>query len=137
MSALPLLIEFSEKGIKVRVEGSDLALSAPKGTLTSSLVSRIKDEKMALLVSLDKIREKVGDDWEEIVNDPAQLKTFAEMLAIEDMRHRGIVPSHYTSTTKCRHCGPVPIWEGCPPNILGCPWCFNRVTGLPIPISGD
>jgi hypothetical protein len=133
MSALPLLIEFSEKGIKVRVEGSDLALTAPKGALTSSLVSRIKEEKTELLISLDKIREKAGDDWLEVAKDPAQLKAFADLLAIEDMRQQGIVPDHYTATTVCRRCGPVPIWEGCAPVVAGCPWCFNRIKGLPIP----
>ena len=133
MSALPLLIEFSDKHIKVRVEGTEIALSAPKGALTPCLVSRIKEEKAALLVSLEKIREKAGEDWEKIVNDPAQLKSFADLLAISEMREGGIVPDHYTSETECKHCGPVPIYEGCPPQVDGCPWCFNRLKGLPIP----
>lgn len=133
MSALPILIEFFNKGIKVRVEGADLALTAPQGSLTAALLSRVKNEKSALLLSLDQIREKAGEDWSDVANDPTQLKTFADMLAIDEMRHRGVVPDHYTATTKCRHCGPVPIWEGCPPEVLGCPWCFNRHAGLPIP----
>ena len=133
MSALPLLVEFSDKGIKVRVEGSELALTAPKGALTPALISRIKNEKPALLVSLDKIREKAGDDWVDVANDPKRLKAFADLLAIEEMRQRGIVPDHYTSETECIHCGPVPIFEGCPPHVNGCPWCFNRIKGLPIP----
>ncbi len=128
VSALPLLIEFSEMGIKVRVDGTDLALIAPKGALTSSFVSRIKEEKTALLVSLDRIRKKAGDDWMEVSNDPERLKAFADLLAIEDMRHCGIAPDHYTSTTDCKHCGPVPIWEGCP-------WCFNRHKGLTVPAT--
>ena len=56
-----------------------------------------------------------------------------EMLRIQEMRSRGIVPDHYSATTKCRRCGPVPIFEGCPPEVGGCPWCFNRLKGLPIP----
>ena len=133
MSALPLLMEFSDKGIKVRVDGADLALTAPKGSLTPTLISRIKIEKPALLISLDQIREKAGDDWLAVANDPDQLRCFADMLAIEDMRQRGIVPDHYTAITECRYCGFVPIWSGCPPEILGCPWCFNRIKGLQIP----
>lgn len=135
MSALPLLVEFWNKGIKVRVDGSELALAAPKGALTSCLVSRVKKEKPALLASLDKIRKKAGDDWMEVSNDPERLKAFADLLAIEDMRHRGIAPDHYTATTECKHCGPVPIWEGCLPEVLGCPWCFNRHKGLPVPAT--
>jgi len=135
VSALPLLIEFSEMGIKVRVEGTDLALIAPKGALTSSFVSRIKEEKPALLDSLDRIRKMAGSDWTDVSNDPEQLRAFADLLAIEDMRHRGIAPDHYASTTECKHCGPVPIWEGCPSEVLGCPWCFNRHKGLPVPAT--
>ena len=133
MSALPLLVEFSNKGIKVRVDGSELALTAPKGALTPTLVSRVRQEKTALLASLEKIREKAGKDWSEVSENPENLKIFADLLEIEDMRHRGIVPDHYTSTTTCKCCGPVPIWEGCPSEVLGCPWCLNRLTGSPIP----
>lgn len=56
-----------------------------------------------------------------------------EMLRIQDMRSRGIVPDHYSATTECKRCGPVPIFEGCPPEVNGCPWCLNRIKGLPIP----
>jgi len=138
MSALPILMEFFDKGIMVRVDGPDLALSAPRGTLNPALVSRAKAEKPALLDSLAWIREMAGSDWIDVSNDPKQLRAFADLLAIEDMRHRGIAPDHYTTTTECKHCGGVPIWEGCAPNVLGCPWCFNRIKGLPIPHkSGD
>ena len=57
----------------------------------------------------------------------------AHLSLIIEMRERGQIPNHYTSTTTCKHCGPVPIWDGCPPEVLGCPWCFNRHKGLPIP----
>ncbi len=52
MSALPLIAELADKGINIRVEGSELVLSAPKGTLTPELVCRVKEEKPALLASL-------------------------------------------------------------------------------------
>ena len=133
MSALPLLIEFSDKGIRVRVEGTDLALSAPKGALTPNLISRIRNEKPALLFSLDRLQEKAGDDWAEVSSDPAKLRAFFDILEIEDMRLQGIVPDHYTATTECKYCGPVPIWEGCPPQTQSCPWCFNRIKELKIP----
>ncbi len=137
MSALPLLIEFWNKGIKVRVEGSELALTAPRGVLTPCLVSRVKNEKPALLVSLEKIREKAGDDWMEVSNDPAQLKAFADLVAVSEMRERGIVPDHYNAEAECKHCGPVPIFEDMPDKVQGCPWCFNRIKGLPMPMRRD
>ncbi len=84
-----------------------------------------------------ELREVAGEDWAEISTDPAKLKAFAELVMITDMRHRGIVPDHYTATINCKHCGPVPIFEGCWPESDGCPWCFNRLRGLPMPDKHD
>ena len=132
MTALALISEFSERGIKVRPNGSHVVVS-PKDALTPDLVKRIKVEKPALIRELEKLQREAGNDWDEIANDPAQLKAFAELLMIVEMREKGICPAHYTTTTNCKHCGPVPIWEGCPPKVQGCPWCLCRVAGLPIP----
>ncbi len=82
-----------------------------------------------------ELQERAGPDWEEISKSPEQLKALAELIMIEDMRHRGIVPDHYTATTNCKHCGPVPIFEGGWPESDGCPWCFNRIKGLPMPTT--
>ncbi len=136
MSALPIFSELSDKGLRVRVDGPDLVLS-PKKALTPNLASRIKKEKPALIRSLEEIKRKAGADWDEIANDPAQLKAFAELLMIGEMREKGVVPDHYTATTNCKHCGPVPIFEGCWPESDGCPWCFNRLQGLPMPNKHD
>ena len=132
MSARGIISELSERGIKVRPNGHDVAVS-PKQALTPDLVTRIKKEKPALLRELEKIRREAGDDWDEIARDPRQLKAFYELLMISEMRLQGIVPGHYIATTECQRCGPVPIWEGCPPRVLGCPWCLNRLSQSPIP----
>lgn len=132
MSTLALFSEFSDRGITIRSAGPDVVVS-PEKALTPDLVKRIKEEKPALIRQLEKIRQEAGGDWEEIANDPEQLKAFAELLMIGDMRSRGICPDHYTPTTTCKHCGPVPIWNGCPPEVAGCPWCLNRHRGQPIP----
>ena len=66
-------------------------------------------------------------------SEKQETEAMAELAKIIEMRKRGQIPANYTSTTTCKHCGPVPIWEGCPPKVLGCPWCFNRHRGLPIP----
>ena len=133
MSALPIISELSKKGIRVRVEDSELVLSGLKGVLIDPLVSTIKKEKRALIQSLKTIKRKAGADWDEIANDPAQLKAFAELLMIVEMRKKGEVPSHYTAITECKYCGIVPIFEGCPPKVKGCPWCFNRLKGIKTP----
>ncbi len=33
----------------------------------------------------------------------------------------------------CKGCGPVPLWKGCPPVVMACPWCFRRNAGEAIP----
>ena len=132
MSALALFSELSERGIKIRPNGRNVTVS-PECALTPDLRARIKSEKPTLIRELEKVRREAGADWEEIASDPKQLKAFYELLMITEMRAQGIAPDHYTSTTTCKHCGPVPIWNGCPPEVQGCPWCMNRHKGLPIP----
>jgi hypothetical protein len=56
---------------------------------------------------------------------------YAERVAA--IRSRGDVPASYASTTFCEGCGPVHIFQGAPPHVTACPWCANRVRGLPIP----
>ena len=132
MSAQALLSELSDRGIRVRPNGQKINLS-PKEALTPELIDRIKSEKPSLLRELERLRKEAGNDWDEIAADPAQLKAFAELLMIVEMREKGICPDHYTATTNCKHCGPVPFWEGCPSEVQGCPWCMNRLKGLSIP----
>ncbi len=85
----------------------------------------------------DELRRAAEDDWDDVSNDPAQLVAFAHSLAIVQIRESGGVPDSYTSTTECKHCGTVPIWPDCPPQVNGCPWCFNRHKGLPMPNAGE
>jgi len=79
------------------------------------------------------------DEWSELLENkdgelqPDELQAAIEMVEIMRMRERGQIPDHYTGTTTCNRCGPVPIWEGCSPEVKGCPWCFNRIQGLQIP----
>ena len=132
MSALPLISELADRGIRVRPEGFNVVVS-PEKALTPDLLERIKKEKPTLIRNLERVRHDAGSDWDEIASDPEKLKSYFELLMISDMRNRGVVPDHYTATTICKHCGPVPIFEGCWPESDGCPWCFNRIKGLPVP----
>ena len=83
-----------------------------------------------------------GSEWSELLENKngelteREIPTAEDMVAITQMRERGVVPDHYTSETDCKNCGPVPIWPGCPPQINGCPWSFNRRKGLPMPNEG-
>lgn len=84
-----------------------------------------------------------GSEWSELLENKSgelteqELPVARDMVAIIEMRQKGIRPDHYTAETECTHCGRVPIWEACPPQVNGCPWCFNRHKGLPMPNTGQ
>ena len=73
MTTLTILTELSDRGINVRPDGEFVTVS-PQERLTPDLVDRIKGEKPALLRELERVRLEAGDDWQEIVADPKQLK---------------------------------------------------------------
>ncbi len=80
-----------------------------------------------------------GSEWSELLENKngelteREIPTAEDMVAITEMREKGIVPDHYTATTECSGCGKVPIFEGSPEKVNGCPWCFNRIKELPVP----
>jgi len=155
VSALPLIKECRDKGIKIRVEGSEIVLSAPKGILTPDLVSRVRKEKPALLASLgkavlrsaqcvdmlarklwrehyDELEQQAGDSWALISIDPDKLMDFAHREAIRRILKDGRMPDTFTSEAHCRKCGLVPVDEGLSDEISECPWCMNGLTAPPI-----
>lgn len=79
-----------------------------------------------------ELRRAAGDDWAEF-SVPAKIVGLADSLATEQIREGGSIPDHYTGITECKRCGLVPIFEGFPPTTNSCPWCFNRLKGLPTP----
>ena len=80
-------------------------------------------------LTLSELEEAAGPDWPEVEADPKLAEALAHAVQTRKMRERGEVPPHYTGTTICAGCGPVPIWPGAPSRVLACPWCFNRVRG--------
>lgn len=84
-------------------------------------------------ITMAELQRTAGDDWPLVESDPDVARAFADALQTRLMREKGQVPSNYTSSTVCLQCGEVPMFQGCAPSVLACPWCFNRVAGLPIP----
>ena len=80
-----------------------------------------------------ELEEEAGEDWPLIKDDGPVLLAFRQALITRRMIERGEIPASYTASTNCNHCGLVPIFEGCPPDVLGCPWCFIRIRGRSIP----
>ena len=74
-----------------------------------------------------------GRQWAALARHPEILDALRLAHAFGLLRAAGIAPDHYTASTVCDGCGPVPIWHGAPASVQGCPWCVNRTAGLPIP----
>ena len=88
-------------------------------------------------ISYLELRREAAQDWPSLMANPALLDTFAHALATRRMRERGETPPDYTATTECAQCGPVPIFDGCPPKVLSCVWCTNRLAGRPMPVLDE
>lgn len=139
--AMTLLDQLQDWNITLSADGGVLRVDAPKGVLTPQLrktLSRRKAELIKTLrsahgLSVAELRQAAGPDWQQIQDDPRLLDAFAHAVMVGRMRRRGEVPAHYTARTVCKGCGPVLIFEGVPDQVDGCPWCFNRLQGLPIP----
>ena len=132
MTISALIDELLDRGITAQPKGQNV-LVRPKQALTPDLLDRIRNHKPALIQELERIRRLAGADWDEIANAPEQFQAFHRMVETHRTIRAGRVPDHFTATTVCKRCGPVPIWPGLPAEALGCPWCFNRHDGLPVP----
>ncbi len=141
MMALDLIGQAQALGIRLTSKGDKLIVDAPKAVLRPELVGSLRSHKSEILRILEvchgltrvDLKQAAGPDWSELENDPSTLEALARAIQTRRMRERGEVPSNYTSTTVCAHCGAVPIYPGMAERVLGCPWCFNRVKGLPVP----
>ncbi len=132
MTVMPLIMDLAGQGLFPYVNGKKVVVT-PTARMTNVLRHQVRVHKRPLMTGLIELQRLAGPDWATYEAHPARLKTFAEMMMIEEMRQQGTCPDHYTSETECERCGTVPIFAGCPPKIIGCPWCFNRLKGLPIP----
>jgi len=63
----------------------------------------------------------------------ATVAAYARALLCTAARRAGQVPGTWIEVVHCDGCGPVWLWLGAPLRVLACPWCWNRVEGLPVP----
>ncbi len=140
MNPAELLDEIQNRGIRLEARQDMLCFQAPKGTLTPELRQALRQHKPGLLrilpnayygIPVLELRQIAGDEWDTITEEERQ--ALAKAIHIRRMRERGEVPPHYTATTICDHCGPVPSFPGVGPRVTGCVWCFRRAKGLPVP----
>ena len=74
--------------------------------------------------------KKVEARHESRINNET-LSAFPLSLTYRRYMNQGIRPPTYNKPALCKNCGPVWLWFS--DEVLGCPWCWNRATGKPIP----
>lgn len=63
-----------------------------------------------------------------------ELRAYLLALAGQARMRRGLAPLSWGEPAArwCEGCGPVELWESCPPVVKACPWCWNRRAKKPI-----
>jgi len=86
-------------------------------------------------IDTEKLRIFLGEDWDDYKDNPEALEGWSNLLAENHLIDQGEVPSSFTATTHCIACGDVFIPSSLVNGgeVLGCPWCWNKAKGLPIP----
>lgn len=99
--------------------------------LKTALIPLCRDLPISAREVYEELAPEDIADWANGSLSSACLKAFAESLVQRREMAAGKIPPHYTERATCQGCGPVWLWfEG---EILGCPWCWNRAAGRPIP----
>lgn len=99
------------------------------------LMEALSSACLGLQISPQQVYDALGDDgrndWLKGETSEQELRTFAESTILIQKIDQGERPDLYNKKGTCYQCGDVWLWfEG---TVLGCPWCWNRIAGKPIP----
>jgi len=140
MGVSEVLDRLHDYGIRMLANGDKLVIEAPN-PLTEEERVFIREHKKQIItqiakgtvngITLYELKEVAGEDWAGIENDSKKIEALAGFITIRHMRERGEIPPDYIHKAICNGCGPV--WLFVTGHVQGCPWCFNRKKGLPIP----
>ena len=108
---------------------ADIAYENPK--LLEALSTACAELPIKPIEVRDALATEDIDAWNQGEIGIDTLAAFARSLVQRREMERGKVPAHFTERATCKRCGPVWLWfRG---EVLGCPWCWNRLKGRPIP----
>ena len=156
MTAVRLLAELHDAGIRVSADDDRLRLEPTRGPIPPSLRQRAangKPEIVALLLSPegDALRTLFDLSIDEGVQaatvaalssrdlracvgvSRGALAAFLRALARSQHMAAGRVPMGWTRVAECAGCGPVLLWPDAPAAVITCPWCRHRRVGRSIP----
>lgn len=86
-------------------------------------------------ISLTELKTFLAEDWELYQNNTEALHCWADLLHERQLMEQGKIPKDFTVVTYCVCCGDVfiPPAQANNGSVDGCPWCWNKARGLPIP----
>ncbi|WP_125179967.1 hypothetical protein [Thiohalobacter thiocyanaticus] len=101
---------------------------------SSKLLEALADTCKGLDISQAEVKEALAaediEDWRKGAISADTLAAFARSLVQRREMGQGKRPEHYTEQATCKHCGPIWLWLS--GQVLGCPWCWNRIADKPI-----
>lgn len=156
MTAIRLLAELHDAGIRFDLNGDRIRLEPTRGPIPPAMVQWIADHKpevVALLSSAEgdtlralfdlaideglpggTVAALSAADLRACAGDPRDaLRAFLRALARFQRMAAGDVPEGWTHAADCAGCGPVLLWREAPPAVIACPWCWHRKAGRAIP----
>ncbi len=102
---------------------------------SSRLLETLADACQELGIIPAEVKEALSsediEDWCKGSISGETLAAFARSLVQRREMEQGKRPDNYTEDATCQHCGPIWLWF--PGEVIGCPWCWNRVADRPIP----
>ena len=101
----------------------------------SRLLEALSNACCGLRISANEVKNALApediQDWREGKINAQALAAFALLLVKRREMDEGKRPADYTQIADCKQCGPV--WLFLSGEVLGCPWCRNRIADQPIP----
>ena len=82
-------------------------------------------------VLVDKLSPEDIEELDSSADPSPFLRSFAIALVWSELRKQGVAPPGWDQPATCARCGPVLLWASF--SVAGCPWCWNRLRGLPVP----
>ena len=156
MTAIRLLAELHDAGIRIALNGDKIRAEPTRGTTPQSFLQRLTDHKPALRALLTSPAGNTLRTLLDLAIDEGlpgaivaglsdkdlhacdglpqhTLAAFLRALARRQRMAAGEVPAAWTRPVACAGCGPVLLWPHAPDAVIGCPWCHHRKAGRIIP----